>query len=131
MEAHECALSSLKRFTGMADHTLHVPWHVPLFPIRSSESQGFSLDFGQHVSSAGLSWRLRTARRDTWMWEADVRSNAARSVPNVICCSLFVFPLSLCVLIIGPSSEVRSLILTIQTFSKRPSCIADVSVCSS
>lgn len=104
--------------------TLHVPWHVPLFSIRSRESQGFSLDFGQHVSAAGLSWRLRTARRDTWTWEADVPTNTPQSVPNVFFSSLFLtFCLSL-------SSNYRtmlriwSLIQTIQTGSKRPGCIA-------
>lgn len=65
----------------MVELTLHVPWHVPLFPIRSRESQGFSLDFGQHVSRAGLSWRLRTARRDTWPGGG---TDAPPSVPNVL-----------------------------------------------
>ena len=63
--------------------TLHVPWHVPLFSIRSSESQGFSLDFGQHVSAAGLSW---TPQRPAG--HLDVRgrrphTNTPQSVPNV------------------------------------------------
>lgn len=64
--------------------TLHVPWHEPLFAIRPRETQGFSLDFRQHVSAAGLSWRLRTARRDTWTCEADSPTNTLQSVPNVL-----------------------------------------------
>lgn len=64
--------------------TLHVPGHEPLFSIRPRETQGFSLDFRQHVSAAGLSWRLRNARRDTWTRAAGCSPlNTPQSVPTV------------------------------------------------
>lgn len=70
---------SVKRMTAL---TLHVSGHAALFPIRSRESQGVSLDFGQHVSAARLSWRLRTDRRDTWMWEANVPHRHTSECPT-------------------------------------------------
>lgn len=96
--------------------TLHVPWHVPLFAIRSRESQGFSLDFRQHVSAAGLSWRLRTARRDNWTWEANVPKHTSKC-PRCLFSSLF---LSFC-LCLSPNyrTMLLTLIQTTQVVSKR------------
>lgn len=96
--------------------TLHVPWHVPLFAIRSRESQGFSLDFGQHVSAAGLSWRLRTARRDNWTWEANVPKHTSK------CPRCLYSPfISIC---LSPNYRTMpwmwTLIQTSQVVSKRP-----------
>lgn len=71
-------------FEIMTVLTLHVPGHEPLFSIRPRETQGFSLDFRQHVSAAGLSWRLRDARRDTWTRAAgSFPLNSPQSVPTV------------------------------------------------
>lgn len=112
-----------KRLRGMTALTLHIPWHVPLFPIRSRESQGFSLDFGQHVSAAGLSWRLRTARRDTWTREPHALEHTSARAKCLYTAILSTFCLCL-------SSNyrtmlwIRSLIHTSQTRSNRPGCIA-------
>lgn len=64
--------------------TLHVPGHEPLFSIRPRETQGFSLDFRQHVSAAGLSWRLRNARRDTWTRAARCCPQTRRKVSRLV-----------------------------------------------
>lgn len=63
--------------------TLHVPGHEPLFSIRPRETQGFSLDFRQHVSAAGLSWRLRSAPRDTWTRAAGCSPSTRRKVSRL------------------------------------------------
>lgn len=105
----------------MAVLTLHIPWHAPLFSIRSSESQGFSLDFGQHVSAAGPSWRLRTARRDTWTRGPRVPTHASNQVhpdPQFTVC----FSLSVCL-----SSNYRS---EHDAWFKRPGWHEPASVCS-
>lgn len=63
---------------------MHVPGHEPLFSIRPRETQGFSLDFRQHVSAAGLSWRLRGARRDTWTRAAGCSPSTRRKVSRLV-----------------------------------------------
>lgn len=117
---------SPKRLGGMTVLTLHIPWHVPLFPIRSRESQGFSLDFGQHVSAAGLSWRLRTARRDTWTREphAPKHTSARAKCLYSAICSTFCLSSNYRTIL-----WIRSLIHTSQTRSSRPGCIAGRCIC--
>lgn len=47
--------------------TLHVFRHLPPFPIRSGESQSFSLHLGQHVkATAGRGWRRSASVRRRW-----------------------------------------------------------------